>query len=102
MTSLDNFRNLVDHYHVWESNLENFSIPHVYKFPKFVSRCVSSYTSSKITIVGKYGFVICTVDSKTILDTLKLSTDPDVEELNITKINRQYLSLNSQDRITLL
>jgi hypothetical protein len=39
-TSLQNFSNFIDHYHVWESNLAKFVIPQVYNFPEFVSWCM--------------------------------------------------------------
>jgi hypothetical protein len=46
--------------------------------------------------------MICNVDSKSILDMMKLFVDSYVEELNITKLNSQYLTMKYHDRITLL
>jgi hypothetical protein len=101
-TYLQNFSNFVDHYHVWESNLAKFVVPQVYNFPEFISWCVACYVPTKRIIVAKDDSVLCSIDVQSILDMLKLSADSDVEELNITKLNNQYLTLNSQDRITLL
>jgi len=30
---MKNYRDMVDHYHPWESNLEKFVVPQVYDFP---------------------------------------------------------------------
>jgi hypothetical protein len=45
--TIQNFMDLVDHYHTWEFDLEKFLVPQVYEFPEFVVWCASNYISSK-------------------------------------------------------
>jgi len=47
------FRDLVDHYHAWESNLEKILLPQVYDFYEFMVWCALNYIPSKKTIISK-------------------------------------------------
>jgi hypothetical protein len=74
--AIQNFRDLVDHYHAWESNLAKFLVPQVYEFPEFMVWCASNYISSKRTIISKIGSVLIEITPQSIYEMLRWPLNP--------------------------
>jgi len=62
--AMQNFRDSVNHYHVWESDLVKCIVPQVYEFPKFVVWCISNYIPSKRVVISKDGSVLFEINSQ--------------------------------------
>jgi hypothetical protein len=100
--AIQNFRDLVDHYHAWESDLEKFLVPQVYEFPEFVVWCASNYIPSKRVVISKHGSVLIEINPQSISEMLRWPLNPDSEMLDETVLAKCFRELNSQDRVTLL
>jgi hypothetical protein len=97
-----NFRDLVDHYHAWESDLAKFLVPQVYDFPEFVAWCTSNYISSKRTVISKDGSVLIEVIPKSITEMLRWPLNLDNEPLNEVVMAKCFRELRPEERVTLL
>jgi hypothetical protein len=100
--AIQNFRDLVDHYHSWDSDLEKFLVPQVYEFPNFVVWCASNYIPSKRFFISKHGFVIIEINPQSISKMLRWPLNPYSEMLDETVLAKCFRDLNFQDRVTLL
>jgi hypothetical protein len=56
--AMQHFRDLIDYYHAWESNLAKFIVPQTYNFPEFIAWCSSNYISSQRSVVSKDGSIL--------------------------------------------
>jgi hypothetical protein len=97
-----NFRDLVDDYHTWESDLGKFLVPQVYDFSDFVTWCTSNYISSKRTVISKDGFVLIELIPEAITEMLRWPLNPDNEPLNEVVMARCFRELIPEDRFSLL
>jgi hypothetical protein len=100
--SMQNFRDLVDHYHAWESDLAKFIVPQVYEFPEFVVWCAVNYIPSQRSVISKNGLVLFVINSESISEMLNLPLNPERETLDEIILSQCFIGLSSQDRVSLL
>jgi hypothetical protein len=100
--AMQNFRDLVNYYHAWESELAKFIVPQTYYFLEFVTWCVSYYNPSQRSLVSRNGLVLFEVNSQLISKLLKLPLNPESEILDEIVLAQCFRELNSQDRIMIL
>jgi hypothetical protein len=93
--AMQNFRDSINYYHAWKSDMAKFIVPQVYEFPEFVVWCAANYIPSQRFVIYKNGSVLFVINSQSINEMLNFPLNHESETLDETILTQCFRGIRS-------